>query len=293
MGMFDRFRGKSSAQEAAPAQTEKPKDNAIRDAKGQIVGFENVPAIPLKTAREYVTAQYKALAAELEDLRNSGLPNKGALIEANAAKAADLKKMQDQIEAQLESPASREAAHEGKDIAIANPYFKLETVGMAGEAANDNAAEKPTLEDLEAELGGMKSSRDALVAKQKTLEAQRDEIMRGLKGMHFGEEAVGSLSQMYKEAQPEVFGHSKEEVYGKGEVKRADELEKAAYQMSEATRQEKRDTGTSEKLREVLDQLDDVNEAVATINKNIERKQVNADFLRKNTAPAENKREAA
>ena len=202
--------------------------------------------------------------------------------------------MQDAIDAQLESPTAREQVHEGREVGVANPYFKLETVGMTGEAANDNAAEKPTLEDLEAELGGMKSSRDALVAKQKTLEAQRDEIMRGLKGMHFGEEAVGSLSQMYKEAQPEVFGHSKEEVYGKGEVKRADELEKSAFQMAETTRQEKRDTGVSDKLREVLDQLDDVNEAVSTINKNIERKQVNADFLRKNTAPAEsNKREAA
>jgi hypothetical protein len=295
MGLFDRFRSKASSVEVKPpVNVEKPKDNAIRDAKGQIVGFENIPAISLKTAREYVTSQYKMLAEELEDLRKSGIPNMQPMIEANAAKAAEVKKFQDAIDATLENPTAREQIHEGRDIAVANPYFSLETVGIAPmEAANDNASEKPSVEDLESELSGMKSSRDALVSTQKSLEAQRDEIMRGLHGMHAGEELTGSLSQMYKEAQPEVYGHSNEEVYGKDEVKRADDLEKSAYQMADATRQKKSETGVSEKLREVLDQLDDVTEAVATINKNIERKQVNVDFLRKNTAPAESKREAA
>jgi len=288
MGMFDKIwamrnpaNNTEAKQPKAPENLKKPETSALnRDVKGEVMGFDtSMPTLPISSVRKYLATQYERLSKDLEDARKSGLPSDviDQKIKEDAQQTAELKKLEDAIDKRMNEPDAKEMVYAGKEVVIPNPYFEMGKVGMPETAAaNDNAVEE--VPDIDAQRKDL----DVLMQKRDVLMKKRDVLMHSVKetvSLFMQQEIAGT--KKYAEAVDEkaVYPNYFPENIEKANA--ADALRAKAAGLEQASKE----TRKGEPLREVLDQLDDVQEEIMNKQRNIE-------FIEKKYGTAE-KREAA
>ena len=275
MGMFDKIwamrnpaNNKEAKQPKAPEGLKKPETSALnRDAKGEVMGFDtSMPTLPISSVRKYLAAQHERLAKDLEDVRKSGLPSDVVeqKIGEDARQTAELKKLEDAIDKRMNEADAKEMVYAGKELSIPNPYFEMGKVGMPETAAaNDNAAEEvPDIDAQRKDLAVLMQKRDELMKK-------RDVLMHSVKetvSLSMKQEIAGT--KKYAEAVDEKAVYPNYFPENIEKANEADALRAKAAGLEQASKETRK--GLSEPLREVLDQLDDVQEGIMNKQRNIE-----------------------
>ncbi len=223
---------------------------ALIKVKGKVTGLRpDMPYIKVSEAKTYISAKRQALIEQTKLADKSGFDFKARAkyLDQMSAESQALDKFEEQVIKR--ASGGKEAAREGKEKLVENPEYK-EAQADEGEVS---AAEK------KAELAELKK-------RQAILNKQRDKFMRELKGLS-AEQDVGTYYKKLEESKiPEAeFPH----YFGKETPKtRTAELEASRRDINISEAKDKK-RGLSEPFREVLDELDEVNEKIAGLERDV------------------------
>ncbi len=226
---------------------------ALIKVKGKVTGLRpDMPYIKVSEAKAYISAKRQALIEETKMASESGLDFKARAkyLDKMSAESQALDKFEEQVIRR--AAGGKEAAREGKQNLVENPEYK--------EAQADEG--EVSAEEKKLEL-------DKLKKRQAVLLKKRDQFMRELKGLS-AEQAVGKY---YKELEESKIDKAEfPNYFGKNAAsQKANAAELAASKrdidISEATDKKR---GLSEPFMAVLDELDEVKEKIADLERDVE-----------------------
>jgi len=255
MGFFDRLMGKK---QEAP-KTEKKLPPAIPDQREGIVKKEekiiglrpDAQYVTTKEANQFLADKFQDLSKDVDAHQKAGLPTKKLDVEY-----VELKTFREKIDARLKSPDAVSQIEAGQAVLVENPWFQTESE----EKKEDE--EQPDIEGQRKKLDDLVKERDELIQK-------RDQLMVQVKKT-VSTPKEWEIDSLQKHADvidkppvyPEYFSGTATAANTANEMRsRADKLE----DVSKSQRRE-----LSEPLREILDQLDDVEIAITAQQKNVQ-----------------------
>lgn len=226
---------------------------ALIKVKGKVTGLRpDMPYIKVSEAKAYISAKRQALIEETKMASESGLDFKARAkyLDKMSAESQALDKFEEQVIKR--AAGGKEAAYEGKEKLVENPEYK--------EAQADEG--EVSAEEKKLEL-------DKLKKRQAVLLKKRDQFMRELKGLS----AEQSVGKYYKELEESKIPQAEFPHYFHKEATspktRAAELA-ASKRDSDISEASDKKRGLSEPFREVLDELDDVKEKIAGLERDVE-----------------------
>lgn len=270
MGFFDRLMGKKEApkteKKLPPAMPEQA-SALIRDSEGRAALRPDTQYVTTEEASAFIAERFKRLKDEIDDIQKSGLPegDKRKLFKQNEEEGNRLGAFRRAVDARSKEPSAREQIYRDQKILIENPYFgqKVETARPEEKERTESREEAMEhLEELNERLADLMHSRDVLTKK-------RDELMKGIK------ETVSTP----KEWQVSGLKHQAEDLqrpaiypeYFPPDTKAnrtAEEMKKKAEKLETESRGARK--SMSEPLREALDELDDVQEEMSRVKRDIQ-----------------------
>ncbi|MFA4954094.1 MAG: hypothetical protein WC641_02185 [Patescibacteria group bacterium] len=260
MGLFDRLLGKQPAapeKKPAAAKVEQKlppampgQAEALIKEGGRIKGLRpDMPYIKVSEAKAYVSAKRQDLIerTKLADKSGFDFKTRENYLSQVAAEGKALDEFEKRIAARVVS--GKEAAYEGKADLVENPEYVA--------AAKESSAED--LSKMQAELAELKQ-------RQAELNKQREQFMNELKGLS-AEQSVGTF---YKQVEESKIPEAQFPNYFSPETPQtvAAELEASRRDIGITEAGEKK-RAMSEPLRKLLDELDEVNEKTAALERNV------------------------
>lgn len=263
MGSFKAPEQKPAAKKNVPPAMPGQREALVKAEKGFVAALRaDMQYVKASEVKKYAADRRAALVQESRDLNASGLPLSDRERGLNKV-TAELKKL-DELEAAADKAikAGREGAYEGKEPLVENPFYqeKAEELGEADIIEVDEEA--TALANLEKQRTEIAS----LEKRKAELQKQIKQLMYKVKESTAEEDINRYMSEVAAPAPeepaqfPNYFG--KERPYSREEsLSSVKDIEAAS------AREKRRDM--ADPLREMLDEMDEVNERLNALSRNV------------------------
>lgn len=273
MGLMDKIAGAFKGTDQTPPKPEAKKklppalpgqrEALVKDERGFVTTLRaDMKLVKVSEVKKYAADRRAALVMESQDLNKSGLPLSDREKGLNRI-TAELKKL-DAIEAKADEAAAagREGAYEGREPLVENPLYqeKAEEVGEADIQVDEKATALANLEKQRAEVV-------SLEARKADLQKQIKQMLNKVKGEVAAEDVATYIADTAEAGmeKPQFPNYFPTDI----EAANRDEQYVGEHRVEASYARDKR-RNMAEPLRNLLDEMDDINEKLNSLNRNIQ-----------------------